>query len=151
MMRKYFFLVMMMAWFGLGIKAQVINGVVNNGEKLVMKELSFDFGKIVQGHPVTHEFEVSNPFSDTLKIENVQASCGCTTPVWKNGPVAPGGVTTINVGYNAAAEGTFDKLISIYYNGGQIKTFAIKGNVYKPATTPAPPNSSILLLKQTKQ
>lgn len=120
-------------------------------EMLVLKEPSFDFGKIQQSHPVTHEFEVTNTSPDTVKIQNVQASCGCTTPVWKKEPIAPGASTSINVGYNAASEGPFEKLVTIYYNGGQIKTLAIKGTVFKASTTPAPPNTSIQLLKQTKQ
>jgi hypothetical protein len=83
-----------------------------------------------------------------LKIENVQASCGCTTPVWKKDPVAPGETTRINVGYNALAEGAFDKPVTIYYNGGQVKTLTIKGNVYKTPATSAPQNASLELIKQ---
>jgi len=121
------------------------------GEILVLKETSFDFGKIPQGKPVTHEFELVNASTDTLKLENVQASCGCTTPIWKKEPVAPGASTKINVGYNALAEGNFDKLVTIYYNGNQVKTLSIKGTVYKVPATSAPQNSSIELLKQSNQ
>lgn len=132
-------------------KAQGTNTTAKPAEMLVLKEPSFDFGKIQQGQPVTHEFEVTNTSADTVKLQNVQASCGCTTPVWKKDPIAPGQSTSINVGYNAASEGPFEKLVTIYYNGGQIKTLAIKGTVFKASTTPAPPNSSIQVLKQTKQ
>jgi hypothetical protein len=118
-------------------------------DMLLLKETSFDFGKIPQGRPVTHEFEIVNTSSDTLKLENVQASCGCTTPVWKKDPVAPATSTKINVGYNAMAEGSFEKVVTIYYNGGQMKTLTIKGNVYKTPATSAPQNASIELLKQT--
>jgi len=119
------------------------------GSMVDLKETVFDFGKIPQGRPVTHEFGVINHSTDTLKLENVQASCGCTTPIWKNDPVAPGGSTKINVGYNAAAEGNFEKIVTIYYNGSQLKTIVIKGTVYKAPATSAPTNSSIDLLKQT--
>src|SRR4051794_11678419 len=47
---------------------------------LVLKETEFNFGKIPQGKPVTHIFFVDNKSKDSLKIVNVQASCGCTTP-----------------------------------------------------------------------
>jgi len=120
-------------------------------ELVYLKETSFDFGKIPQGKPVIHEFQIENSARDTLKLENVQASCGCTTPVWKKDPVAPGGNTKINVGYNALSEGPFEKLVTISYNGGQTKTLTIKGNVYKAPATSAPENSSIELLKQTNQ
>lgn len=120
-------------------------------ETLVLKETVYDFGKIPQNRPVTHEFEVYNPSLDSLKLENVQAGCGCTTPSWKKEPVAPGASTTINVGYNAAAEGPFEKVVTIYYNGGQVKTLNIRGTVYKLPATSAPQNSSIELLKKSNQ
>ena len=138
----------------IGLHSQVLNGNGANKpvkELLVLKETSFDFGKIQQGRPVTHEFEIENAGPDTLKVENVQASCGCTTPVWKKDPLLTGNSSKITVGYNAASEGPFEKQVTIYYNGGQIKTLTIKGNVYKLAATSAPLNPSIELLKQTNQ
>jgi hypothetical protein len=136
----------------LGARAQGTNSAGKPvSEALQLKEASFDFGKIQQSRPVTHEFEITNTSADTLKLQNVQASCGCTTPVWKKDPVAPGASTAINVGYNAASLGSFEKLITILYNGGQTKTFTIKGEVYKAPATAAPGNASIQLLKQTNQ
>ena len=121
-------------------------------ELLVLKETSFDFSKIQQGRPVTHEFIVSNPAStDTLKIEDVRASCGCTTPVWKREPVAPNSSSKITVGYNAYNEGPFEKTVTITYNGGQTKVLTIKGSVYKAPTTAAPENQGVDLLKKSNQ
>jgi hypothetical protein len=119
-------------------------------ELLVLKEMSFDFSKIPQGRPVTHEFFISDPSStDTLKIEDVRASCGCTTPVWKREPVAPNSSSKITVGYNAYNEGPFEKSVTITYNGGQTKVITIKGTVYKAPTTPAPENQGVDLLKKS--
>jgi len=121
-------------------------------ELLVLKESSFDFSKIPQGRPVTHEFFINNPSStDTLKIADVRASCGCTTPVWKHEPVAPGTDTKITVGYNAYNEGPFEKTVTITYNGGQTKLITIKGTVYKAPTTAAPENQGVDLLKKSNQ
>jgi Protein of unknown function (DUF1573) len=121
-------------------------------ELLVLKETSFDFSKIPQGRPVTHEFMIANPSgTDTLKIEDVRASCGCTTPVWKREPVAPGSSAKITVGYNAYNEGPFEKTVTITYNGGQTKVMTIKGNVYKAPTTAAPENQGVDLLKKSNQ
>lgn len=118
-------------------------------EMLVFKETTFDFGKIQQGRPVTHEFTVANVSNDTLKIEDVRASCGCTTPVWKREPVSPNGSTKITVGFNAGTEGTFEKTVTVLYNGGQAKMITIKGNVYKAPVTPAPENQGVQLLKKS--
>ncbi len=59
-------------------------------ESLSLKETEFDFGKIPQGKPVTHVFEFTNTGTTPFSLENVQASCGCTTPVWNKDVVAPG-------------------------------------------------------------
>ena len=117
-------------------------------ELLILKEKEFNFGKIPQGKPVMHIFEVSNKSGDSLKIVNVQASCGCTTPEWeKDKVVAPGGGTKITVGYNAAAEGPFTKFITITYNGTQTKQITITGEVWKTPASSAPENKSLNDLK----
>ena len=111
---------------------------------LVLKELEFDFGKIPQGKPVTHVFEVINNGKDSLKIGNVQASCGCTTPEWERDKVqAPGQKTVITVGYNAAAEGPFTKFITVVYNGNLNKQITIKGDVWKTPISSAPENKDL--------
>lgn len=117
-------------------------------ETIKLSELSFDFGKIPQGKPVTHNFVIENIGKDSLKLSNVQASCGCTTPEWSNAPVAPGASTTIKVGYNAASEGQFEKMITIYYNNGQAKQITIKGNVWKTPEQSAPANEALNIFKQ---
>jgi len=115
---------------------------------LVLKETEFNFGKIPQGKPVNHIFFVDNKGKDSLKIVNVQASCGCTTPNWeKDKAIAPGGSTQITVGYNAAAEGAFTKFITITYNGTQSKQITISGEVWKTPATSAPENKSLNDLK----
>jgi hypothetical protein len=111
---------------------------------LVLKEVEFDFGKIPQGKPVTHIFQVMNNGKDSLKIGNVQASCGCTTPEWEREKVqAPGQGTAITVGYNAAAEGPFSKFITIVYNGNHSKQITIKGEVWKTPISSAPENKDL--------
>jgi hypothetical protein len=117
-------------------------------ETLLLKETEFNFGKIPQGKPVTHIFEITNTGKDSLKIVNVQASCGCTTPEWeKDKPLAPGASAKITVGYNAAAEGPFTKPVTITYNGSEIKQLFIKGEVWKTPAASAPENKNLGDLK----
>ena len=116
-------------------------------EVVSLKETEYDFGKIPQGKPVTHVFAFTNTGTTPLKLDNVQASCGCTTPEWSKDEVAPGATSKITVGYNAAADGPFTKFITITYNGTQNKQVTIKGEVWKTPTTSAPENSGLGLLK----
>jgi hypothetical protein len=116
-------------------------------DALSLKESEYDFGKIPQGKPVTHIFEFTNTGSAPLTLTNVQASCGCTTPVWNKDTVAVGGTSSIKVGYNAANEGAFTKQVNITYNDNQTKQIIIKGEVWKTPETSAPVNTGLNSLK----
>ena len=116
-------------------------------EVLELKEVEFDFGKIPQGKPVTHDFMLINTGKTALVLDNVQASCGCTTPEWSKEPIGPGASTMIKVGYNAASEGQFHKSISVTYNSTQVKQLFIKGEVWKTPVSPAPENKALGNLK----
>jgi Protein of unknown function (DUF1573) len=117
---------------------------VTKAAVIFLKETEYDFGKIPQGKPVTHVFEVINKGKDSLKIANVQASCGCTTPEWdRNIAVPTNKSTNINVGFNAGTEGPFNKTITITYNGTESTLIRIKGEVWKTPTTSAPENKGL--------
>lgn len=126
--------------------SQRLSGV--GPEPLSLKETTFDFGRIPQGRPVTHVFEVTNKGKTPLIIENVEASCGCTTPEWSEKPIAPGETSKIKVGFNASSEGKFQKSITIYYNDNKVKGLTISGEVYPMPATSAPANASLSVLKQ---
>ena len=115
---------------------------------LKLKETAHDFSQIPQGKPVYYSFEITNVGKTELKLDNVQASCGCTTPEWSRDPIAAGATAQIRVGYNAAAQGPFEKTITITYNTNQSKQIIIKGTVWKAPEGSAPANSSIDLLKK---
>ncbi len=116
-------------------------------ETISLTETEFDFGKIPQGKPVTHVFEFKNIGSTPFSLDNVQASCGCTTPEWNKDVVAPGATSKIIVGYNAQNEGTFTKPVTITYNGNQTRQIIIKGDVWKTPVSSAPENTKINSLK----
>ena len=117
-------------------------------EDLELKEMEFDFGTIPQGKPVYHFFQIVNKGATPLKLDNVQASCGCTTPEWNHEAIPAGSADKIRVGYNAASEGAFDKYITITYNGNLSKQLHIKGTVWKAPEGSAPVNASVDFLKK---
>lgn len=120
-------------------------------DDLKLKETEHDFGMIPQGKPVTYIFEIANTGLTPLKLDNVQASCGCTTPEWNREAIPAGSADKIKVGYNAASEGVFDKYITITYNGNFSKQLHIKGTVWKAPAGSAPANASVQILKQQNQ
>jgi hypothetical protein len=145
--------------FGFSLQAQTNAAVVptpenasspqGSNDPLQLKEKIHNFGRIPQGRPATYTFEILNTGTESLKLNNVQASCGCTTPEWSKEPIEPGGSSSIKVGYNAYAEGSFTKTVTIFYGGTKTKTLTITGEVYKSPPTSAPQNPSVQFLKQT--
>ena len=96
------------------------------------KETVYDFGKIKQGVPVTHDFAFSNISDKPVIVESATASCGCTTPAWPQAPVAKGKENKITAGFNAAAPGAFTKNITVKFAGADAPMMVtIKGEVLK--------------------
>ena len=91
---------------------------------------SYDFGKIRQGIPVTHQFKFVNTGKTPLVITNVTASCGCTNPAWSREAVMPGQSGFVKATFSAAALGAFDKTVTVTANieQGSVQ-LKIKGEV----------------------
>jgi hypothetical protein len=111
-------------------------GQTNSGDLAVPKfeNQTFDFGKIKQGQPVSHEFKFTNTGKVPMIITNVTASCGCTTPDWTKDIIPPGGAGFVKATYNAASPGAFNKSVTVTANveTGYFQLF-VKGEVVTPA------------------
>ena len=114
---------------------------------LSFKNDNYNFGKIPQGKPVEFELEVKNISGEEVKVENVQVSCGCTTPKWQAGPYAAGETFKIGLGFNAAAAGAFTKTVTVYFTGGLTKVVTFKGEVFTAPQDAAPKNEGVGKLK----
>ena len=149
-MKKFIaFLLSLFLFIYAGAQVSTTSSVpVKTIDVLQLKETEHDFGKIPQGKPVFYYFEVVNTGVEPLKLGDVHASCGCTTPEWSPEPIPAGETTKIKVGYNAAVEGNFEKTITITYNTNEQKVLKIKGMVWKAPTGSAPANASVEFLKK---
>lgn len=110
-------------------------------QKAVLKfdEESHDFGKIYEKDgKATFVFNFVNKGQSPLVVSRVQASCGCTTPVWTKEPIEVDGKGNITVSYNMAGRpGSFTKTITVYCNGEQEqKVLVIKGEVIPVQAAP---------------
>src|SRR5687768_7325934 len=97
-MKKILFTLALVTAFGAASYAQS-----TDAGTFKFKEETWDFGTIPQGTPVKHNFTFTNAGKAPIVIQNVQASCGCTTPTWPKEPILPGKSDVIEVGFNAAA------------------------------------------------
>jgi hypothetical protein len=114
---------------------------------LSFKNDNYNFGKIPQGKPVEFELEVKNISKDSVKIENVQVSCGCTTPKWQAGPYAPGETFKITLGFNAAQMGQLGKTVTLMFSGGLTKQVSFSGETFAAPENAAPKNDGLGKIK----
>lgn len=133
-MKKLIFLMIVLA--GVAVKGFSQSAPAANADLAVatFEAQNFDFGKIKQGVPVTHEFKFTNTGKVPMIITNVQASCGCTTPDWSKDPIPAGGKGFIKATFNAAAVGVFNKAVTVTANipNGSVQLF-VKGEVTQTA------------------
>ncbi|GAB2601861.1 DUF1573 domain-containing protein [Spirosoma areae] len=77
----------------------------------------YDFGTLTEGDTVEHVFAFTNTGEFPLIINNITASCGCTTPEWPREPVAPGAKSSVRVRFNSRGKsGEQNKTITIFAN-----------------------------------
>ena len=134
-MKKLFFLVVLAMVAQMGL-AQVAASTVQPATDVAIAAVDnqvFDFGKIKQGVPATHEFSFVNKGKVPMIITNAQPSCGCTIPAWTKDPIPPGGTGFVKATYNAASPGLFDKSITVTANveSGSVM-LRIRGEVVAP-------------------
>ena len=146
---KLFSLLLLAILMHTGAGAQVMNQpVADSTDILKLREAEHDFASIPQGKPVYYSFNIVNTGTTPLKLDDVHASCGCTTPEWSREAIAPGATQVIRVGYNAMAEGYFEKFITITYQSNKTKQLKIKGTVWKAPEGSAPVNAAVDFLKK---
>jgi hypothetical protein len=118
------------------ILSLLITGVTIFGQmaetKIKLEATEHDFGKFKEeAGRQTFDFIVSNVGSQPLVIQNVVASCGCTTPEWTRQPIAPGAKGKVTAIYDPKDRlGQFNKTLSVYTNTNpQVSVLVIKGEV----------------------
>jgi len=72
--------------------------------KMHFSEKVYDYGFIMQGDTVQHDFYFKNVGNDDLVIRRVEPSCGCTVPIYPKEPIAPGEGGKISVTFKSAGK-----------------------------------------------
>jgi predicted methyltransferase len=76
----------------------------SNVTSFTVNKMEHDFGNVKAETDNFAEFIVTNTGGKPLIIEDVKASCGCTTPVKPEKPIAPGKTDKIKVKFHPGAE-----------------------------------------------
>jgi hypothetical protein len=72
-----------------------------DGPKILVTKAFHDFGEIGPGTYHTCEFTFKNVGTKTLKIENIQSTCGCSVPQLKKNDYEPGESGTVEVRFHS--------------------------------------------------
>ncbi|MFZ5948960.1 MAG: DUF1573 domain-containing protein [Stygiobacter sp.] len=88
-----------------------------NQPKIEAKKYNHDFGTVVEGQIVITNFEIVNNGSAELKIDKVNASCGCTAAFPTKNILKPGEKTNIKVEFNSSGRlGPQEKYVYVSSN-----------------------------------
>lgn len=84
---------------------------------LRVDEETYDFGKVLQGEKVPHVFGFVNEGDETLVIDRVRSSCGCTAVLVSEKIIAPGERGEIRANFDSHRfRGLVEKTIYLYSN-----------------------------------
>ena len=81
-----------------------------------LTEQNHDFGDLRAGRPVTYVFRFQNTSIDTILLQTVRTTCGCTAARYPETPIAPNAIGDITVEYDAAQSGHFSKKIRVFFD-----------------------------------
>jgi len=99
-------------------------------KSITFEEPVHEFGTIkeVDG-PAEFDFVFKNTGTESVKILNVKASCGCTTPAWTKEEVAPGEMGFIKASYNPKNRpGPFHKTLTVTTSSVESSTIILRIN-----------------------
>ncbi len=96
----------------------ILNIAQGAKSRIAFEKLQHNFGTFKEEVGVQSvAFNFKNEGAVPLILNNVQASCGCTTPEWTREPVAPGAKGIIKVSYDPKNRpGVFNKTIRVSSN-----------------------------------
>lgn len=93
---------------------------------MTFKNMSHNFGDILENQKVETTFEFTNTGKVDLLISNCSAMCGCTVPEWPREPIKPGEKGSIKVVFDSAGKGGVNNKIVTVYANIESKTLELK-------------------------
>lgn len=88
--------------------------IQNPNSKVSWDKTEYDFGILKHKEPTMATFVFENVTEDSIRLDNVRTSCGCTSPIWTNEYIMPGDTSHIVIEYDAHDLGEFYKEIKVF-------------------------------------
>ncbi|MEY3860493.1 MAG: hypothetical protein RIS50_774 [Bacteroidota bacterium] len=113
---------------------------ISKGPEILFDHTLHNFGKVAESIKfASHRYPFTNTGNQTLFIQQVHTSCGCTTPDWTRDSIPPGGKGFIEARYETTNRiGEFKKSITVYSNAinAPLVHLDIEGEVLKEEIDP---------------
>ena len=102
--------------------------VAGEGPRISFEKYAHDYGRVLSGNTVTEEFSFTNTGDETLIIEKLRSSCGCTKAVKGSREVPPNGKSTIVAAFDTTGlrPGRKSKTIYVHTNDPKNKIVKLK-------------------------
>lgn len=115
---------------GLACSSDSEDQAKKKGQEIWFEENLHDYGEMLQDSDGSWSFVFKNVGKETIVINRVRSTCGCTVPEWPREPIEPGSAGQITVIYNTATTGTFLKSVYVYSTAANSPVkLQIKGKV----------------------
>jgi cytochrome c biogenesis protein CcdA len=115
--------------------SSVESGVSDKTDETKIKDsFSWDFGEVKEGEVLKHDFLFKNSSANTLNIQDVNTSCGCTVSKIRKKILLPGEATSIEVQFDTKGySGPTQQFIYVHTDSldTPIFRFIIKADVQK--------------------
>lgn len=112
-----------------------VDAKVTIGPKIQFDLTVLDFGKVAGGQNVNHDYIFTNTGDQTLEIQDVRPTCGCTIAGKWDGRIEPGKTGRIPISFTAPnIEGDIVKNVLVLCNDPSQTnvTLQITGKIWKP-------------------
>ncbi|OQX55630.1 MAG: hypothetical protein B5M54_01270 [Candidatus Aminicenantes bacterium 4484_214] len=135
-LKKLSLIALVLAWGGLSSPALA----AKKGPRLFLQEKSYDFGEVQEGKVVTHVFIFKNIGDETLVINRVRTTCGCTAALLSQKQLQPEEQGKVEVKFNTRGyEGRLSRYLYLESNDPQNP----KAQITIKATIKVPPRPRI--------
>ncbi len=101
---------------------------------LAFENTVVSYGSVAQGSSQYRTVKFTNKGKTPLIITHCESSCSCLIASASTEPVPPGGTGEIQLKYNTALVGTFNKTVTVHSNAKKTVVLSVKGIVRAIAT-----------------
>ncbi len=119
-------------------------GQAQQGPRVELSSLKFDFGTVWEGTEAKKNFTVKNVGDAPLTV-SVRSSCGCTLVTHPKSPLNPGESDTIEISYDTGREGRAQKRVTVLTNDPRKSTQIIKVEGHVKPLFEADPRKKLFL------